>query len=316
MHPNCIDPQAFFCKDNINFYMVYGSWSGGIFLLELDPETGMPKAGSAMNAENHGYGRKLIRNNHASIEGPYIIYSPETLYYYLFVSYGGLAANDGYNMRVFRSRNPYGPFEDAAHPGSDMALDLRHTEHHNFGVKIMGGYRFVDSNGRGTGFLSPGHNSVYRDSATGRYYLIYHQRFEGRGEYHEVRVHEMFLNEEGWFITAPFRHDNGTIRSFNRNSIPGSWRLINHGKENNRRPIESVTYRFLNNGRIRGPNGSEGTWVLGRDNKTAHITIDGILYMGIFLRSFDEDSRQWVQAFTALSGDGAALWGAGIPQGF
>jgi arabinan endo-1,5-alpha-L-arabinosidase len=318
-HPNCIDPQVFFDRDNENFYMVYGSWSGGIFIYELDPATGMLKAGSALNAENSGYGRKLIRNNHVSIEGPYIIYSRETGYYYLFVSYGGLAANGGYNMRVFRSREPFGPYDDAAHPGEDMGTDLRFSEHFNYGVKIMGGYKFASLEGEmpqeRTGYLSPGHNSVYRDSDTGRYFLIYHQRFEGRGEYHEVRVCELFLNEDGWFMAAPFRYDGGATRVFNRNSIPGTWKVINHWKANNTTPTRSVEYRFLNNGSITGPDGNAGTWELGSDGKTAHITINDILYKGVFLRSYDEDSRLWVQAFTALSDDGIALWGAGAVAG-
>jgi arabinan endo-1,5-alpha-L-arabinosidase len=306
-HPNCIDPQAFFDRDNANFYMVYGSWSGGIFLLELDPDTGMKKTISAMNEENGGYGRKLIRNNHASIEGPYIIYSPETKYYYLFVSYGGLAANGGYNMRVFRSRNPYGPYDDAAHPGQDMGNDLKYSEHFNYGVKIMGGYRFkYDS----TGYLSPGHNSVYYNSTTGQYFLVYHQRFEGRGEYHELRVWEMFLNEDGWFVATPFRYDGGTIRGFTGDSFSGTWNLINHGKFNNITPIQSEAYQFSKNGKITGIGNSRGTWKLGSDGKTAYITVDGILYKGVFLRCYDEDIGKWVPAFTALSQDGVALWGA------
>jgi len=224
-------------------------------------------------------------------------------------------------MRVFRSRSPEGPYEDAVHPNAGN--DLRYTEHHNYGVKIMGGYKFVNLNeelptgtiaqrSRSTGYLSPGHNSVYYDSAAGRYFLIYHQRFEGRGEFHEVRVHEMFLNKDGWFVTAPFRHDGGTIRSFSPDSLSGTWKLINHGKENNVTPVESHVYQFLKNGRITGTDDSEGTWELGSDNKTANITLNGVPYNGVFLRCYDEDNNQWVQAFTAMSQDGIALWGAGV----
>jgi len=314
-YPNCIDPQAFFDKDNANFYLVYGSWSGGIFLLELDPATGMKKANSDMNAENGGYGRKLLRNNHVSIEGPYIIYSPESKYYYLFVSYGGLAANGGYNMRVFRSRDAYGPYDDATHPGADLGKDLRFNEHFNFGVKIMGGYKFKylpgESSIGSTGYLSPGHNSAYYNPKTGQYFLFYHQRFEGRGESHEVRVSEMFVNEDGWLVAAPFRYDGGKIRSFKPESIPGTWKLINHGIEINTEAIQSEAYKFSSDGKITGPKGSSGTWKLGDDGKTAYITIGDTLYKGVFLRCYDEDKRKWVQAFTALSQNGIALWGAG-----
>jgi len=143
-HPNCIDPQAFFDKDGANFYMVYGSWSGGIFIYQIDVNTGLPKSGVAMNAENGGYGRKLIANSHSGIEAPYIIYSPETDYYYLFTSFAGLASDGGYNIRIFRSRNPYGPYEDATHPitTSDpnplTKSNLSTSTFANYGVKVMG----------------------------------------------------------------------------------------------------------------------------------------------------------------------------------
>jgi len=313
MFPNCIDPQAFFDNEN-NFYMVYGSWSGGIFILELDPQTGMPND-AAVNAENGGYGRKLIRNSHSSIEGPYIIYSLETQFYYLFVSFGGLAANGGYNMRVFRSRSPTGPYEDAQNPGSDMAEDLRHSMHYNYGVKIMGSYTYDPLPGESPAaeYLSPGHNSVYYDSDAGRYFLIYHQRFSGRGEYHEVRVCEMFINEDGWFTASPFRYDGGAVRSFTPAAVSGTWKLINHGRAINTIPIKSVEYTFADNGAVTGPYDS-GTWELKSDGKTAHITIDGKLYKGVFLRCYDEEQKKWVQAFTAMSADGTALWGAGASR--
>jgi arabinan endo-1,5-alpha-L-arabinosidase len=38
IHPNTIDPDAFFDHEG-KFWMVYGSYSGGIFILEMDPDT-------------------------------------------------------------------------------------------------------------------------------------------------------------------------------------------------------------------------------------------------------------------------------------
>ena len=38
--PNALDPAVFFDAEH-RLWMVYGSWSGGIFLLELDPATGL-----------------------------------------------------------------------------------------------------------------------------------------------------------------------------------------------------------------------------------------------------------------------------------
>ena len=63
--PNAIDPCVFFDADE-RLWMVYGSYSGGIFLLELDSETGLVRDGQ------EPYGIRLLGGNHACIEGPYM----------------------------------------------------------------------------------------------------------------------------------------------------------------------------------------------------------------------------------------------------
>ena len=83
--PNCIDPDVFYDKDG-RMWMVYGSWSGGIFLIEIDEETGYPIYPEA-DEENHVdsyYGKKLLGGYHNSIEGPHIMYDETNGYYYLF----------------------------------------------------------------------------------------------------------------------------------------------------------------------------------------------------------------------------------------
>lgn len=86
-HPNVVDPHTFF-DQNGKLWMVYGSYSGGIFILEMDKKTGFPLPGQ-------GYGKKLIGGNHSRIEGAYILYHPETQYYYLYMSFGGLPLTAG-----------------------------------------------------------------------------------------------------------------------------------------------------------------------------------------------------------------------------
>ncbi|MCL2031525.1 MAG: glycoside hydrolase family 43 protein, partial [Oscillospiraceae bacterium] len=167
--------------------------------------------------------------------------------------------------------------------------------------------------GRAAGVLSPGHNSVYYDGETGRYFLIFHQRFTDRGEAHEVRVHEMFINENGWPVVSPFRFDGGAVRAFTPEQLTGTWKLINHQRNNNPTPYLSRTVTFAPDGTLSG--GWEGTWELGGDGKTARVTLNGTRFDGVFLRSWDADNGMWVQAFTALSANGTALWGAGAALG-
>ena len=40
--PNTIDQTIFYDSEKNKLYMVYGSWSGGLFVLELDKTTGKP----------------------------------------------------------------------------------------------------------------------------------------------------------------------------------------------------------------------------------------------------------------------------------
>lgn len=83
-----------------------GSWFGGIYLLKLDEETGFRDYDTTYetvpNESDAYYGYKLAGGWAVSGEGPYIINKDG--YYYLFLSYGGLVAEGGYQMRVFRKR--------------------------------------------------------------------------------------------------------------------------------------------------------------------------------------------------------------------
>ncbi len=195
--PNTVDPNVFYDKDG-KLWMVYGSYSGGIFIKEMNPETGLPLSA--------GYGKKLLGGNHLRIEGPYIIYNEDTGYYYLFLSFGGLDSDGGYNIRVCRSENPDGPYFDSM--GHEMTeckgpagSFFSDTTARLYGTKLMGGYKFLWKKGEEgefrIGYLSPGHNSCLYQKETGKYFIVYHTRFESKGEDHQVRVHQMFFNDEG-----------------------------------------------------------------------------------------------------------------------
>jgi arabinan endo-1,5-alpha-L-arabinosidase len=126
----------------------------------------------------------------------------------------------------------------------------------------------------------------------------------------------MFVNADGWLAAAPFRYDGGTVRAFTAKQLSGDWKILSHGRDINTTVAghTSQNYVFNENGAITGA--GTGTWVLKSDKKTAHINVGGKLYKGVFLRCYDEYHAIWVYAFTAMSSDGIALWGAtrGVPQ--
>ena len=310
--PNVVDPNTFFDKEG-KLWMVYGSYSGGIFILKMNPDTGLPFPGQ-------GYGKKILGANHSRIEGPYILYNPETDYYYLFLSFGGLDTKGGYNIRVVRSKTPDGPYYDAK--GNDMinchgeaGTVFADTAIEPFGVKLMGGYQFTKAEEElgkvSTGYLSPGHNSAIRDDKTGKYFILFHTRFSSRGEYFEVRTHQMFFNSDGWPVIAPQRYTGETIGKYSINDVAGDFKLINHGSDISAVMKESTSIKLNKNKTISGS--QTGTWDIIGDNK-AELTIEKVTYKGVILRQWDDDNKSYVITFSALSDKGISIWGSQVAR--
>ena len=306
--PNVVDPCVFFDRDG-RLWMVYGSYSGGIFILEMNPETGFP-------LENQGFGKKLLGKNHARIEGPYILYSPDTEYYYLFLSFGGLGANDGYNIRVCRSKNPDGPYEDALgqqmlNCGGKPGTFFNDPDYEGYGVKLMGGYCFEnvasDTNQFRLAYRSPGHNSAYFDAETGRYFLVFHTRFAGSGESFKVRVHQMFMNGDGWPVVLPQRYAGETGETPAPEKRTGLYKVILHGRDINKEEHVSLNVTLEADGRITGA--LNGAWQCDEDG-AFRCELNGIEYTGIMTEALDSKENVWVTCFTALDQAGAALWGS------
>ncbi len=313
--PNGIDPHVFYDK-NGKLWMVYGSYFGGIFILELDESTGAPKAGQ-------GYGKHLAGGGFAPIEGTWITYSPETDYYYMFNSIGGFAANGGYNIRVSRSKTPNGPYLDSA--GKDMvAANTNVDTLSKYGVKLMGGFNFVSEVGDGGdswGYLSPGHNSVYYDATAKKYFLVTHTRFPNRGEEHSVRVHELWLNSDGWFVASPQRYApiSGT-NTVDSADLVGDYRLIGHQHDTNATGHNSVYVKLNENRTISGE--MTGYYTLSSTDKNRiNLVITGAAeaanigsYEGVMQWQWDESLRQLVPVFSAVSTTGSSLWGSKLPN--
>ncbi len=312
--PNAIDANLFYDEDG-KLWMTYGSWSGGIFVLEINESTGKPiypgKDGTTSDGRmiDRYFGAKIAGGFGKSGEGPYVIYDKSTDYYYLYVTYGWLGADGGYNMRQFRAKNPNGPYLDAS--GQDAVLPSN-TDNSPYGNKIMGNFLFErnvgdEGTGIGAGYLSPGHNSVFLDKETGQQYIVFHSRFPQKGEYHEVRVHQMFMNKDGWPVVAPYRYTGETLDKVNRQDLIGDYKLINQGKSYSAETEKSVYITLNKDNSITGD--AAGTW-----KKTGHhaaeITIDGSTYNGVFVSQFDPVSELYVMTFTALSDEGISIWGS------
>ncbi|WP_102797078.1 LamG-like jellyroll fold domain-containing protein [Bowmanella denitrificans] len=306
LHPNAIDPDVFFDKEG-RLWMVYGSYSGGIWIMQMDPTSGLPLPGQ-------GYGTKIMGGYYSAIEGPFMLYSPVSDYYYLFTSFGGFAQNDGYNMRIARSRSPQGPFVDAE--GLDMiGASGNWSSIAPYGVKLMGGHLF-DANpgdaGTDHGYMAPGHNSAYYDVESGKHFVIFHTRFPNRGEGHEIRVHELFINKDGWLVASPHRY--APIEGENivdAQDLLGTYQFISHGKDINRTPHRSVYLNLKAGGVIDGD--ISGSYVLGDTNQIT-LNLDGLgSFEGVLAWQFNDNIGQLVPTFSALSAEGVSVWGTKMP---
>lgn len=318
--PNAIDPTIFWDKDG-RMWMTYGSWSGGIFLLELDPKTGdaiYPKSNGKTEDGRYidkYFGIHLAGGFFKSGEGPYILYDKDNGYYYLYTTYDGLATDGGYNMRLFRATNPEGPYLDAA--GNSAVFNSKNVNQYETGTKVMGNYNLCgicgySSNRAGSGYKSPGHCSSFIDE-DGQRYLVYHTRFRDAGENHQVRVHQQFLNEDKWPVTAVYenRGDEISAEGYKTEDIVGEYQFLNHGTSSDGANVRQPSTVILkSDGSITGE--ETGTWKQGEGNYYATIEVGGVTYKGVFFKQTNELGQDADMTFTAIGSNNETIWGARV----
>jgi arabinan endo-1,5-alpha-L-arabinosidase len=335
-YPNNIDPCVFYDEQG-SLWMSYGSWSGGIWMLQLDEATGLrdynvgyPLIGAGDGITQDPYfGRKIAGGYYVSGEGSYIRYVNG--YYYLFMSYGGLAAggnaadynNGGYQMRVFRSTAPDGPYRDSRGVSAvfnSYLLNFGPQANDNRGVNIFGAYTDWGSQATGNmGERSQGHNSVI-NTDDGRTFLVYHTRFQNWGEGHQVRVHQLYQNADGWLVAAPFEYtgeqltnaDVASSQQIATDQIPGRYKLLIHKyrlDHTTKEAVSPVDITLNHDGTISGDR--SGSWTVDEGTSYISITLTGSTeYHGVMVEQTLEPSTRKVPAFTALqSSTGVTIWG-------
>jgi len=335
-YPNCIDPCVFYDEEG-RLWMSYGSWSGGIWMLELDENTGLRDydvtyiltgSGDGVTIDPY-FGKKIAGGFYVSGEASYIEYIGG--YYYLFVTYGGLAAggvandynNGGYQMRVFRSEKPNGPYTDSRNNSavfSSYLLNFGPNENdNNRGVNIFGAYTSWGNQAKGNyGERSQGHNSIIA-AEDGRTYLVYHTRFHNWGESHQVRVHQVFQSKNGWLVVAPFEYtgeqvtnaDIATTQQIATDRIAGKYKLLIHQYKldhTKKAAASPVDIELKGDGTISGA--SSGTWKIEAGTSYITLKIGSTYYHGVIVEQTLEPTNTRVPAFTAVAATtGVTVWG-------
>lgn len=315
--PDAIDPAPFYGHDG-NLYMVYGSFTcyGGIRVLKLDPDTGLRNKKynyETVEGVSDPYFGKRITNKAG--EGPYILKvaskkSSTGYYYYLYTSSGLLRHSGNYTMSMWRSENPDGPFVDAA--GTDATAGGGNVVMYNYKYSFM---KYAHT--------SMGGNSAFVDK-DGKVYIVFHNKFSDTSPApgtHRVKIHQMFMNEDGWLVTAPFEYHTETLAaSYDKASVVGNYEFVMH-KQSTATYVGDFNYnisvplRLNADGTVTG--NVQGTWKLAGNNIT--ITIGDVAYKGVVLEQYEDDggngyvsSNDKTMVFTAMGSNRVNITGTKV----
>ena len=327
--PHAIDPAVFY-DDSGNLWMSYGSWSGGIYMLQLDEKTGLRDYSVKYesnfdtlqgNVTSDAYfGKKIAGGYYVSGEASYIEKIGDK--YVLFMSYGFmLAETGGYEMRIFYSDNPDGPYVDTK---GESAIYDKNMQNYAFGSKTTRGQKLLGNYQWETmkiGENTQGHNSAYYDDKTGRAYVVYHTRFNDGTEGHQLRVHELFLNQDGYIVASPYEYsaDNAKVTastSYTESSITGTYDLIVHKYDTKCNQyggeteiVKPVKVALNADGTVSGS--MSGSWTLENGTPYATITLGGKEYKGVFAEQNVTGTNVNTMCFTVIDKTtGLCAWGS------
>ncbi len=305
--PNAIDPQVFFAEGRM--FLIYGSFGLGLYLLELDPETGKRKTPRAYEDFDRGeisfddyYGTHLASG---SLEGGVIHYHDDVpvfengawvkkKYYYLMCSYGSLSSV--YNIRCGRSERPEGPYTDVNGNPLVCSTDI------GTGNKLLGSMRFEDAPDK----FCPGHNDMFV-TERGVKLISYHCRtnyFIEQGLSRSNNFHYLFLgqydfNADGWLVVNANRYAGEELQDVTEEELLG----ISAGRfeavflEQGTATVNSVRVRLLKGGALDGA--KKGTWRL-FGGRYIELSVNDDVFRGVVMPAWLENQNAAGLTVTAL----------------
>jgi len=295
---NAIDPTVVVTPAGEQ-YFYYGSAWDGIYVLKLDPATGLAASSGdkGKRIANRGFTNSVYNGN---IEGAEMMYNKDLNKYFLFISYDWLQTK--YNVRVCRGDNPAGPFYD--YTGADANTNTDH------GPMILAPYQF---GGHG-GWQGTAHCTVFTDD-NNNYYMAHQGRPAINSYFMDLHVRKMFWTTDGWPLVSPERYaweDNSTVP---KDSLAGSWERIvlgykvvpGYDKEQVSPDMQvAVTMTIAADGTLNGDAASKWTYTA----PWLSITwSSGATEKVLVQKGRDWENKKNTLIFSGLSNTGIAVWG-------
>lgn len=146
--------------------------------------------------------------------------------------------------------------------------------------------------------------------------MVYHTKFNDGSIGHQVRVHQLFLNDEGWLMAAPFEfngekvtnQDIATKASVADDDIPGVYQFIRH-KYNQSAASKAyqkpVNIQLTADGKITGS--LSGTWSRIAGTDYIHLEIGGVTYRGVLVEQSVDYTNVKTLSIAALSSSSGSL---------
>lgn len=293
----------------------------------------LDNSNSADSSADVYYGTKVVATTTESTgsgsgEGSYVYYDESTGYYYMTVSFGAVHQYK-YTMRVWRSKNVTGPYEDATGTYSTVSS----TDDDRSGQKLMGNYNFT---GTGSQYYDNGHSSnliVPSGSGTaeaGKQFIAYHTRmydgyrtersYASTNYLNEARVHQVIMNQSGWQCILPYQYSGETFGddgfTYSSTNLSGTWSFILFVEEIQSDYEKTVSIKLLQDGTVSG--NYSGTWELIKDgdypylSMTLSIDDTDVLFEGVFITMTNElgSATTVFSAVGETDGYSTIAWGA------
>ncbi len=296
--PNAIDPTVIVDDETGKHWMIYGSSWDGIYILELDPETGLAKMSGSKGRRiaHRGFTGGTMNGN---IEAPEVIYNTEFNKYYMFIAYDWLSTK--YNVRVGRADNADGPYYD--YKGVNV---VNFTD--NISMNIAP-YAFMGH----FGWVGTAHCSVFEKD--GQFFIAHQARPSVSRNMMVLHVRKIYWTEDGWPVVSPERYAGITETYIQEKELHGDWEHILFGytvvpgfaeEQTDPDRQRADTLNIHADGTFNDDPGNKWTFT----NQVLELNWNNISVDKVIVRrGWDWENKKETILFTGLNNEGTTIWG-------